>query len=105
MYQAEEKDANDDEAKFNRRMKAYREMADQQISDIIRAMVSYGDGRASMRLSDEFTHVSAIEEGTIQRRVTLDLIKPKELDLNDVAVQFRNDLYKNVTESRIDDWN
>ena len=45
VYQQKQFGATDDEIAFHRRMRAYGEISDRQLSEIVRSMMSYSDNR------------------------------------------------------------
>ena len=62
VYQQMQADDADDELRFQRRMKAYEAMADQQIDMIVRAMVSYSGGRTfSSSLMRPLSHIDGLD--------------------------------------------
>ena len=103
IYQKEQEDASNEEVLFKRRMEAYNEIADRQLSEIIRAMMSYCDNRASRRFTkididtqsqrtrSQFQTFVGSEAVLLTESVSLGIQDVQEQSLSQVAIDFRDD--------------
>ena len=99
VYQQDEELANNEEAKFYRRMIAYEEIADYQLMEIVKTMMSYGDEDATkMRLSSGPSSRPMTEEVLVtDTNASLGVDGRREsIDLNKVFESFSNE-YLNET--------
>ena len=99
VYQQDEANATNDEAKFYRRMIAYEEIADYQLMEIVKTMMSYGDEDATkMRLSSGRSSRPMTEEVLVtDTNASLGVDGNREsIDLNKVFQSFSNE-YLNET--------
>ena len=99
VYQQDEANATNDEAKFYRRMIAYEEIADYQLMEIVKTMMSYGDEDATkMRLSSSRSSRPMTEEVLVtDTNASLGVDGNREsIDLNKVFQSFSNE-YLNET--------
>ena len=99
VYQQDEELANNEEAKFYRRMIAYEEIADYQLMEIVKTMMSYGDEDATkMRLSSSRSSRPMTEEVLVtDTNASLGVDGNREsIDLNKVFESFSNE-YLNET--------
>ena len=85
VYQQKHLDATDDEIAFHRRMRAYGEIADRQLSEIVRSMMSYGDDRMSRRLTSAALQTNEEYLVTETDIISLGIVEKSDIHLSQVA--------------------